>query len=188
MGFRWVLHYQVVSSPIKDLKSDRKTKWIVEPSSQLESRGQKSLPLATFNPVVVGDPKDNLLLHVLYVADNLRGISKAEVLAGFLLMEYVRKRVFVIRTRSASSMGSGALFCWAQFRDLVTPRKNRQLQGSTFSSRKKSRKLHRRRQIVRPKDLKPPLQLAAEDIMIKKIMSEEDINDPFASSARKQTS
>jgi len=82
MGFRWVLHYQVVSSPIKDLKSDRKTKWIVEPSSQLESRGQKSLPLATFNPVVVGDPKDNLLLHVLYVADNLRGISKAEVLGN----------------------------------------------------------------------------------------------------------
>jgi len=182
--------YCVISEKKITYKNNRKYKWVIEPESvKLEPRGQKSEPLAVFNSVCVGDPRDNILLEVLYIAENLRGLSKAEVLAGFLLMEYVRKRVFVIRTRTPSHMGNSALFCWAQFRDLVTPRKNRQLPATpTVRSRFQPRRLKRRQQIVRPQKTKAPLWLVTEDIVIKKIMSSEDIEDPFASSSQLRSS
>jgi hypothetical protein len=158
-------------------------------------------PLAVFNSILVGDPTEKVMIDLLYIADNSRGVEIFEVvgmvnraekqhsshcrLAGFFLMEYIRNRVFVVKTRSAQQVGEGALSCWSKFRDLLTPSRYRQLPENSRSNKvNKPRKLRRNhrpaKECVRlsgDKKICPPVD--KQDPIVCAIMNEEDMSDPL---------
>ena len=96
-------------------------------------------------------------------------------------MEYLRKRVFVIKSKSVLETGNNALNAWPKFRDILIPVKYRaQSTNSKSSTKKKPRKLRRcttRVPLPPNKKLAPPVQFT--DPIVVNIMSDEDLRDPL---------
>jgi hypothetical protein len=100
-------------------------------------------------------------------------------------MEYLRKRVFVLKTKSLARVGDGPLNSWPKFRDLLTPPAFKQqlpTNPSPVTGKRKPRKLQRAvRRVPLPakKKIEPPY--IAHERMVVAIMSKVDLIDPFGS-------